>query len=125
MDYIKVSEQPERRICSRNNFARNMLIKLDNGTEIAGISNDVSLGGVSLDVAHMPTNIEVGQLGKLYIKMTDASSSQAFICCLTRIKGNSLGIQIDKKEASRFGITLTKSLFKRRSVGGKDVHKNR
>jgi len=104
----------EKRVCGRTNFLRHMVVKLNDGKQIKGSTTDVSLGGVSLDAATIPDQITAGQCGQLHILLEDGKESPGFNCTIVRISDNSIGIKLDKKTAPKFGILLTKNLFKRK-----------
>lgn len=56
----------ERRVCGRTNFLRQIIIKLADGSQIKGSTCDISLGGISLEIESLPTNIEIGQSAELH-----------------------------------------------------------
>jgi|GEM_PF-1814490 len=122
MDYLNIpnNKVDEKRVCHRTNFLREMMLKLDNGKEIRGTSNDVSLGGVSIYVEQIPKQITKGQTGELFILSKGCVTSKGFKCSISRISGQAIGIQIDRKNASSFGIAITQNLFKRKSKKNRD-----
>ncbi len=118
MDLLNLSQENERRACDRTNFLRQIIIKLTDGTQIKGLTNDVSLGGVSLDVNNIPSQIKTGLTAELHIVLENGNKSSAFKCNIVRVSKKSIGIKLDKKSAPKFGIMLTKNLYKRKNNKG-------
>ena len=116
MEFLNLSNEnnSERRTCGRTNFLRQIIIKLADGSEIQGSTSDVSLGGVSIDVDKIPGHIKTGQTAKLHIVLENGDESPGFKCDIVRISEKSIGIKLDKKNAPKFGILLTKNLYKRK-----------
>lgn len=114
---LEDSQDSDRRICHRTQYQRRIMIELENGIQLDGISQDISLKGVALEIYPLPEGIRMGLNGQLFLIDSSGSRSTGFNCSIAHIRKNNIGIEIDKKVAAKFGICLSKNLFKRKGNG--------
>lgn len=106
----------DRRVCERIVLNRNVVVDLDNGQKINGVTVDISLGGVCISVNdNLNTDVR-RQTANLFIKDREGNLSPEFPCTIVRQGENSLCLKLDRTKSSKFGIMLTKGLFKKKPV---------
>lgn len=106
----------ERRICERIVLNRNVLVALINGQQLNGITIDISLGGVCIAVQEKLEHNLQQQTAQLFIKDKEGNLSPEFPCTIVRQGGDSLCLKLDRAKSSKFGMMLTKGLFKKKIV---------
>ena len=106
----------DRRVCERIVLNRNVLVDLEGGRTINGITVDISLGGVCISVQEELDESFLQQNARLFIKDRDDNLSPEFPCTIVRQGENRLCLKLDRAKSTQFGIMLTKGLFKKKIV---------
>ena len=101
-----------RRVCDRTQLSRQVRLQLADDNMLDCLTEDISLGGVLMESKKELAGELVGQNAKLFIINAD-NPSDGFSCLITRITSCHISVELDRKQAVRFGKVLTKGMFKR------------
>lgn len=103
----------ERRTCDR--VLLNYAVGLDTaeGARIRDTTRDISLSGLSIRSQNDLAQIRPGELAHFMLLLDDGMRSEPFPCVVNRIRGDLVGLALDKKSAAAFGKRLTKGMFRR------------
>jgi hypothetical protein len=104
----------DRRNSERIEHQRSIQLKLENGTQLTGITRDVSLGGVCFYIYQPVQREYLHQICKLYIKGVDGTLSPEFSCRIIRYESNRISVKLNKEQLIAFGRILTHGLFVRK-----------
>lgn len=105
----------ERRTCQRLSLNQCMQVELPSGERLTGESLDISLAGVLLKIDRVPDNVRENQSARLFLVLHNDDISRPFPCTIIRRTDNSLGLQLDMKNAPAFGKQLTQGVLSRRT----------
>ncbi|MEO5331416.1 MAG: PilZ domain-containing protein [Magnetococcus sp. YQC-5] len=113
------SDTSSRRRHERVYFKYQAVLELAGGKTFWGITQDVSLRGLFLNVTGVPAGVEVGDVGLL--RLTVLNLKKEFPCRVAHVRNAGIGIELfDKGE--NFGATLTATLLQETHVRlGADV----
>lgn len=105
----KSQNHSDKRVCERLNIQKELKLYLINNDMLECKSTDISLGGINL-ISN--TSIDTNYLGT-DAALTINEADKLFNCKIVRINDNQLAVEIDKKQAASFGMTLTQNMFTR------------
>lgn len=98
-----------RRRYERIGFSDQAVLELPGGRTLHGLTRDVSLHGLSLNLTETPAGVHVGQQGLL--RLFAVAGDKEFPCRVVHVSGHGVGIEL--LDASRsFSANLTDSLMK-------------
>lgn len=103
------SDMQDNRTCERLNIEKDLKLYLLNDKILECKSTDISLGGINLAVKSHLNSDYLGTDATLTFNTAD----REFNCKIVRIDEDQLAIEINKKQAASFGMTLTQNMFKR------------
>ncbi|RDH84015.1 MAG: hypothetical protein DIZ80_07725 [endosymbiont of Galathealinum brachiosum] len=102
-------DKQDNRTCERLNLEKDLKLYLLNDKILECKSTDISLGGINLAVKNHLNSDYLGSDATITFDTTD----REFNCKIVRIDEDQLAVEINKKQAASFGMTLTQNMFRR------------
>lgn len=110
-DNKPTNQDPHHRVCDRISLTRKLLLELENGKFLEGHAVDISPRGALMKTAARLEEELLGMAGTLFVISDQGHFSVGYPCKVARLKGRSIGLEIDKKSAAAFGDYMTKDLL--------------
>lgn len=105
------NHDPNQRVCNRINLTKKMLLELDNGDVLEGLTLDISPRGALMKPDTLPEGELQGIAGTLYMISAEGHFSSGFPCKVVRLKDHLVALEIHKTAAAAFGNFMTKDLL--------------
>jgi hypothetical protein len=106
-------QDSNKRVCSRINVTKTLLLELDNGDILEGRTVDISPRGALFEADTPPEGDLLGIAGTFFIISDEGHFSVGYPCKVVRLKDRAIAIEVNKKAAAAFGHDMTKDLLGR------------